>query len=298
MRKNRGMASVDAIILAGGTGERLGGVSKADLDVSGRLLDRVLEGLSPLVDGTVVVVAPESVSVPAGVVRTMEDPPGGGPLAGIGAGLEALGVPIDGLGGAGAASSDPRGGPEPDWEARAFEEAPKGLGEASVEGAERLVLVCSVDSPGIALLAPRILEAARVSVAAGGDGAIVRGGEPDPFDQYLQGVYRSSALVGALAGAASRSRAEAPSGSEYELDGGSAPECDGAPRGLLALGSGPHGRGARVSVEGRAGFGDRLHGCGVRRALRGLDLARLEAGDECRDLDTPADLAHWRARLS
>ncbi|NLI18744.1 MAG: NTP transferase domain-containing protein, partial [Actinomycetales bacterium] len=88
--------ALDVVILAGGAGERLGGVSKADLLLGGRrLLDHILDDLAagragvPL--GRVVVVAPDSVAVPAGVSRTLEDPPGGGPAAGICAGLELLG---------------------------------------------------------------------------------------------------------------------------------------------------------------------------------------------------------------
>ena len=70
------MGTVHALVLAGGTGERLGGASKADLDVGSRLLDVVLAGLAPRVSGAAVVVAPPGVPVPDGVARTMEEPPG------------------------------------------------------------------------------------------------------------------------------------------------------------------------------------------------------------------------------
>ncbi|WP_235921994.1 molybdenum cofactor guanylyltransferase [Lentzea tibetensis] len=73
-----------AIILAGGQGSRLGGVDKAALRFgAGTLLDHVLS----VVDGCapVVVVGPEK-DVP-GVRWAREDPPGGGPLAGLAAGL-------------------------------------------------------------------------------------------------------------------------------------------------------------------------------------------------------------------
>ena len=80
----------DAVILAGGRGSRLGGVSKADLEVAGvRLLDRVLVAASGA--RTRVVVGP--VAVPAGVLVTSEDPPGTGPAAGLVAGLAALADP-------------------------------------------------------------------------------------------------------------------------------------------------------------------------------------------------------------
>lgn len=73
-----------AIVLTGGTGERLGGVDKAALSYRERtLLDHVLS----VVDDAErkVVVGPEK-DVP-GVVWAREDPPGGGPLAGVAAGL-------------------------------------------------------------------------------------------------------------------------------------------------------------------------------------------------------------------
>lgn len=83
------MATVDLLVLAGGRGSRLGGRDKAALTVAGRaLLDRVLDA-APLLGGRVVVVG--DTTVPEGVLRTLEDPPDGGPVAGIAAGLAALG---------------------------------------------------------------------------------------------------------------------------------------------------------------------------------------------------------------
>ncbi|TNC16891.1 molybdopterin-guanine dinucleotide biosynthesis protein [Georgenia sp. 311] len=84
--------SHDAIVLAGGTGRRLGGVLKPQVTVRGRrLLDHVLDATTGA--RRVVVVAPEAVPVPDGVLRTLEDPPHGGPVAGIAAGLAALADP-------------------------------------------------------------------------------------------------------------------------------------------------------------------------------------------------------------
>ena len=81
------MPEFDAIILAGGRGSRLGGVSKADLTVGGRrLLDVVLEAVRYA--RTTVVVG--QVAAPDGVLVTLEDPPGTGPAAGIVAGLESV----------------------------------------------------------------------------------------------------------------------------------------------------------------------------------------------------------------
>jgi len=82
------MKQFDAVVLAGGTGRRLGGVDKAGLVVAGvPLLDRVLRA-SAAARHTVVV--GEARPVAREVRWTREDPPGGGPLAGLAAGLSAL----------------------------------------------------------------------------------------------------------------------------------------------------------------------------------------------------------------
>lgn len=74
----------DAVILAGGQGRRLGGRDKAALSVAGRsLLDRVLAACTGA--QRVVLVGPGP--APDGVLRVQEDPPGGGPVAGIVAGI-------------------------------------------------------------------------------------------------------------------------------------------------------------------------------------------------------------------
>lgn len=78
-----------AVVLAGGRSSRLGGRPKAALR-QGKLtlveltVDAVREATG------VVVVAPAELAVPAGVLRTREDPPFAGPAAGIAAGLAAL----------------------------------------------------------------------------------------------------------------------------------------------------------------------------------------------------------------
>ena len=89
------VSALDVLVLAGGTGRRLGGASKPDVVARGaRLLDHVLNGVaavrSPLGGGRSVVVAPAGVEVPDGVLRALEDPPFGGPVAGIAAGLARL----------------------------------------------------------------------------------------------------------------------------------------------------------------------------------------------------------------
>ncbi|MEU2618686.1 NTP transferase domain-containing protein [Streptomyces sp. NPDC007157] len=75
----------DVIVLAGGAARRLGGADKPSVRVGGRpLLDRVLTACAGARD-TVVVAAPRPTSRP--VRWTREDPPGGGPVAALDAGL-------------------------------------------------------------------------------------------------------------------------------------------------------------------------------------------------------------------
>lgn len=75
-----------AVVLAGGAGRRIGGPDKPALPVRGRpMLHRVLAatgGATPRI-----VVGPPGLPLPPGVIRTQEQPPGGGPVAGTAAGL-------------------------------------------------------------------------------------------------------------------------------------------------------------------------------------------------------------------
>lgn len=81
-------AAFDAVVLAGGRGSRLGGPSKPEVVVGGRaLLDHALAAVSDA--SRVVVVGPPSVARP-GIPTVLEDPPDGGPVAGLAAGLAAL----------------------------------------------------------------------------------------------------------------------------------------------------------------------------------------------------------------
>ncbi|MFI9259002.1 NTP transferase domain-containing protein [Streptomyces sioyaensis] len=82
----------DAIVLAGGAARRLGGADKPALSVGGRpLLDRVLAAC-PDAARTVVVGPGRPTARP--VVRALEDPPGGGPLAALEAGLRHTTAPV------------------------------------------------------------------------------------------------------------------------------------------------------------------------------------------------------------
>ncbi|MFL6098949.1 MAG: NTP transferase domain-containing protein [Actinomycetales bacterium] len=89
-------ASYAVVVLAGGTSRRMGGGDKTALDLgAGRsVLDHLVSGLDPVVP--VVVVGPER-PLERSVTWAREQPPGGGPLAALAAGLAAL------------------PGPAPDW---------------------------------------------------------------------------------------------------------------------------------------------------------------------------------------
>ncbi|MGI8645057.1 MAG: molybdenum cofactor guanylyltransferase [Nocardioides sp.] len=77
-----------AVVLAGGTGARLGGLDKATVEHDGStLLEHCLAALADAVE--IVVVGP-AVPTSRPVTFTLEDPPGGGPAAGLLAGRDAL----------------------------------------------------------------------------------------------------------------------------------------------------------------------------------------------------------------
>ena len=79
------LTDYDTIVLAGGAARRLGGADKPALSVGGRpLLDRVLAACPGA--AITVVVGPHRPTART-VVRALEDPPGGGPLAALDAGL-------------------------------------------------------------------------------------------------------------------------------------------------------------------------------------------------------------------
>ena len=81
---------VDAIVLTGGRSSRLDSIAKSDLRFEGRtLLHRTLSAVSRA-RRTVVVGARPDESLVDGVLHTREDPPFGGPAAGIAAGMACL----------------------------------------------------------------------------------------------------------------------------------------------------------------------------------------------------------------
>ncbi|WP_308121903.1 NTP transferase domain-containing protein [Actinotalea ferrariae] len=151
----------DVLVLAGGEARRLGGASKPDVVVAGRtLLDRALDAARGA--RRVVVVGPPGLARP-GVTVVREDPPSGGPVAGIAAGLAAL----DGR--EGVPASAPSAAPSDDVP----------------------VVVLACDVPLAALAVPDLLAA----LGEGADGAhlVDAGGRPQ-----LVAVYRRAALRRAL----------------------------------------------------------------------------------------------------
>lgn len=81
------------MILTGGTGVRLGGVDKASIEFDGlTLLEHTLAGTAAAAE---VVVVGDEVPTSRPVTWTREDPPRGGPAAGLLAGVDALAVRPD-----------------------------------------------------------------------------------------------------------------------------------------------------------------------------------------------------------
>jgi molybdopterin-guanine dinucleotide biosynthesis protein A len=85
------VTSLAGIVLAGGAARRLSGVDKPMLEIGGKpLLRHAIDALAAA--DPVVVVGPERAGL-RGVRWTREDPPGGGPVAALAAGLAVLGEP-------------------------------------------------------------------------------------------------------------------------------------------------------------------------------------------------------------
>lgn len=82
-----------AVILSGGGGVRLGGVDKGSIEVHGRTL--LEHALAATAEADEVVVVGREVPTTRPVTWTIEEPPGGGPAAGLLAGLDALSVRPD-----------------------------------------------------------------------------------------------------------------------------------------------------------------------------------------------------------
>ncbi len=80
-----------SIVLAGGAGRRLGGIDKPSVRLAGiPMIRRVLSATAPF--GRTIIVG--TASALDGVPTIQESPPGGGPVAAIGAALEAVGPEV------------------------------------------------------------------------------------------------------------------------------------------------------------------------------------------------------------
>ncbi|WP_199550224.1 NTP transferase domain-containing protein [Streptomyces sp. N35] len=220
------MTSYDAVVLAGGAAKRLGGVDKPAVRVGGRpLLDRVLTACAAA--GTTVVVAPPRPTVRP-VVWAREEPAGGGPLAALAAGVEALeqAGALEHAGSLGHAeesehagdsdhavdpghapdsdhaaspnhAADPGHAPDPGHAASPDRTAgPERTADPDRTADDRPVLVLSSDLPFLAEPAVDLLigalHAAETAAGAPFDGALFT--DPTGHDQPLVAVYRRSAL--------------------------------------------------------------------------------------------------------
>jgi molybdopterin-guanine dinucleotide biosynthesis protein A len=82
-----------ALVLTGGTGARLDGADKASIEIEGRTF--LEHALAATAHAEETVVVGDRVPTRRPVTWTREDPPGGGPAAGVLAGLEALSAPAE-----------------------------------------------------------------------------------------------------------------------------------------------------------------------------------------------------------
>jgi molybdopterin-guanine dinucleotide biosynthesis protein A len=210
------MSALDAVILAGGRATRLGGVSKPDLMVGGqRLLSTAIAAARAAGCERIVVVGPPGLEAP-GCLHAQEDPPFGGPVAALAAGLDALAGPVG------------RAAPE-----------------GRVSSPDVLVLACDMPDAGSAVT--RLIALRRSSPEADGVALVDASGRT----QWLAAVYSTrvldralEALIGeagdraALHGAAMR-RLVASVDLVTVADGGSTHDID--TWGDLARSTGPEG---------------------------------------------------------
>ena len=84
-----GAAGFSGVLLAGGTAARMDGIDKASIEIGGRTLLEIC--LDAFLDADeVVVVGPRAVRTARPVTFTREDPPLGGPVAGLLTGIDVL----------------------------------------------------------------------------------------------------------------------------------------------------------------------------------------------------------------
>ncbi|MEU7317258.1 DUF6457 domain-containing protein [Streptomyces sp. NPDC007083] len=183
-----------ALVLAGGGARRLGGADKPAVTVGGRpLLDRVLAACG---DATATVVVGPRRPTCRPVLWAREEPPGGGPLAALQAGLDALAAAPDALRartgtGSGAGRAGPGHGAAAGRSGDGMPGAAAGRSGDGMPGAEGPVLVVSADLPFLSPSAVRTL----VSVPDGTEAAVGHDGR----DQPLLAAYRVDPLRRELA---------------------------------------------------------------------------------------------------
>lgn len=162
---------LDAVILAGGRAERLDGASKPDLVVGGRsLLATAVAAARAAACERIVVVGPPELEAP-GCLVVREDPPFGGPVAALAAGLDALDA-LD-------APDAPGGRVAPE-------------GRASRPHEDVLVLAC--DMPNAEAAVARLVAARTTARPADGICLVDASGRT----QWLAAVYSRAALARAL----------------------------------------------------------------------------------------------------
>ena len=195
-------AAFDAVILAGGRGSRLGGVSKGDLEVGGRRLVDIAVGAARDAGASRVIVV-GSVAVDAPAVVVSEDPPFGGPAAGLAAALPTVTAPWTLL----LACDLPRAAELVDLLVRE-------LLDLGVDPP----ISTHVDPPAGADGDDQVLR--RAPAAGLGDGLVVVDGEG--HTQWLAGLYRTASLRHAVEAASEAQRGNGDSkskGSDSDANG-------------------------------------------------------------------------------
>ncbi|BBA98779.1 putative molybdopterin-guanine dinucleotide biosynthesis protein [Actinacidiphila reveromycinica] len=179
----------DAVVPAGGAARRLGGTDKPALTVGGRqLLDRVLAACAAA--GETVVVGPRRPT--ARPVRwAREEPPGGGPVPALAAGLAVLAEPPPPAapGPSGSGGRDATGGPD-----RAGAQVP--AGEPDGRAAE-VVVVLAADLPFLTAETVGALADAAAGAGREVDGVLLT--DATGRDQPLAAAYRVEPLRRELA---------------------------------------------------------------------------------------------------
>jgi molybdenum cofactor guanylyltransferase len=176
-----------AVILAGGAGRRLGGVRKPALPVGGSpMVARVLAAVVHASIRVVVGPPPLRPLLPAGVHLTQEEPPGGGPVAGLAAGLVAVRQAAVAMAPAGDLGTGALGPDEPVWTALLAGDLPL-LTSGAIDQ-----LLIRAGSGGFEDSAGPGSHQRRVSGASIVDGAVYVDADGRP--QWLCGVWRTEAL--------------------------------------------------------------------------------------------------------